>query len=134
MSIPQALAHIPVGAFQRRCGSCLGGVLFHEFLGLLDGQDGTRTGHTAAGAGHAFDQVAVELTGPGHGHQLAALPQALRPGGLHLGAGVLLLDQIGHRTGHAAGDGKAAARSGTQIQKVAFGDRGEVHFLCFKDK
>ncbi len=50
----QLLAHIPVGAVQGGLCGRLPAVFVHKLLGLLNGQNGSRAGHTAAGAGHAL--------------------------------------------------------------------------------
>ena len=90
---------------------------FLDVLVQLDGStgrvgNGAGTADAAAGAAHAFQQIAVVLAGLGQHQQLLALGQTLCGCDLHIHVGVPLLDLVGNGLGHAAGLGKAAACSG----------------------
>ena len=65
--------------------------------GFLDGLHCARTGHTAARARHALEQIAVVLAGLGGHQQLAAIAQTLGVGDLDLAVRVFLVDDVDQR-------------------------------------
>ena len=78
--------------------------------------DGACAADAAAGAAHAFQQVAVVLAGLGQHQQLLALGEALCGCDLDVHIGVPLLDLIGDSLGDAAGLCEAAACAGSVHQ------------------
>ena len=78
--------------------------------------DGAGAADAAAGAAHAFQQVAVVLAGLGQHQQLLALGEALCGRDLDVHIGMPLLDLVGDSLGDAAGLCEAAACAGSVDQ------------------
>ena len=88
--------------------------------------DGAGAADAAAGAAHAFQQVAVVLTGLGQHQQLLALGEALCGRDLDVHIGMPLLDLVGDSLGDAAGLCEAAACAGSVDQIDLIGIDFEV--------
>ena len=88
--------------------------------------------HTAAGAGHALQQIAVQLAGLGQHQHLFALAQALGGHHLHLALGLEVFDDVHHGLGHPAGHREPAAVCRGLVQALVARNFGKVDGLCFK--
>ena len=88
--------------------------------------------HAAARAGHALQQVAVQLACLGQHQHFFAFLQALGGHHLYLAVRVHLVDGVHHRVRHAAGNRKPAAVGGGLHQLGPSGHFGELDGLRLK--
>ena len=91
---------------------------FQLFLCCIGRNDRSRAGDAATGAGHALEQIAVQLAGLCQRQELPAGAQAIRALDLDLRVRLAAAQDLLHRSGHAARRRKAAPETGGIAQIV----------------